>query len=147
MMPRGAGGAARPAPGRRRRHVENIESRSARASKRPRPVTVDELLALAAALNCPPVSLLVPPDDPGGPYAVTPAMTESRFSARAWIRGAGPLLGDEDNPNEYDDPREYYSELPRGEYFTPGHMTSDGEAWVGPVQQGPPRPLRKESNS
>ena len=35
--------------------IENIESRSARASKRPRPVTVDELLALAAALAVAPV--------------------------------------------------------------------------------------------
>jgi transcriptional regulator with XRE-family HTH domain len=113
---------------------------------RPRPVTVDELLALAAALNCPPVCLLVPPDDPGEPYAVTAALTEDRFSVRAWIRGAGPLLGDEDHPNKYDDNREYYAELPPGEYFTPGHMTSDGEAWVGPVQQGPPS-RRKESEN
>jgi transcriptional regulator with XRE-family HTH domain len=101
---------------------------------RPRPVTVGELLALAAALNVPPVCLLVPPDDSDEPYAVTATVTASRFAVRAWIRGAGPLLDD-------DDPRDFYAELPRGEFYTPGHMTSDGEAWVGPVQQGPPRRL------
>jgi transcriptional regulator with XRE-family HTH domain len=111
---------------------------------RPRPVTVDELLALAAALNCPPVSLLVPPDDSGRPYAVTAAVTASRFEVRAWIRGTGPLL---DNGELLDDdPRQFYAELPRGESYTPGHMTSDGEAWVGPVQQGPPRPRTEDSD-
>jgi transcriptional regulator with XRE-family HTH domain len=117
--------------------IENMESRSARASKRPRPVTVDELLVLAAALNCPPVCLLVPPDDSDAPYAVTTAVTESRFGVRAWIRGTEPLLDD-------DDPRDFYAELPRGEFYTPGHMTSDGEAWVGGTQQGPPRSWQED---
>jgi len=124
--------------------VSKIEGQRESATRPPRQVTVDELLALAAALNCPPVSLLVPPDDSDEPYAVTAAVTGSRFGVRAWIRGAGPLLDDGELLD--DDPREYYGELPRGEYFTPGHMTSDGEAWVGPVQQGP-RSLRKESDS
>jgi transcriptional regulator with XRE-family HTH domain len=111
--------------------------RESPASHRPRPVTVDELLALAAALNVAPVCLLVPPDDYQEPYVVTATVTKGRFAVRAWIRGVGPLLGD-------DDPREFYAELPRGEFYTPGHMTSDGEAWVSGTQQGPP--LRKESD-
>jgi len=100
-------------------------------------VSVAELLALAAVLNCPPVMLMTADErsQPGyrpryvNPvYQVTPAVTEDMGTVRAWIRGAGPL-------GEHDDTREYYAELPVGESFTPGHMTSDGEAWVGPVQQ------------
>jgi transcriptional regulator with XRE-family HTH domain len=99
-------------------------------------VSVDELLALAAVLNCPPVMLLTaderdqPDYEPGRVtlnYQVTPKVTSDMGGVRAWIRGAGPL--------DDADPRDYYAELPRGESFTPGHMTSDGEAWVGPVQQ------------
>jgi Helix-turn-helix domain len=95
-------------------------------------VSTDELVALAAVLNCPLVMLLTT-DDEAAPYQVTPTTTESMFGARGWMRGAGPLADA--------DTRDYYAELPRGESFTPGHMTSDGEAWVGPVQQGPPRRL------
>lgn len=100
-------------------------------------VSVDELLALAAVLNCPPVMLMTaderdhPDYEPGRvvfDYQVTPVETSDMAHVRAWIRGAVTLTAD-------DDPREYYAELPRGESFTPGHMTSDGEAWVGPVQQ------------
>jgi transcriptional regulator with XRE-family HTH domain len=103
-------------------------------------VSVDELLALCAVLNCPPVMLMTaderdhPDYEPGGVilnYQVTPTAASDMGHMRAWIRGAVTLNAD-------DDPREYYAELPRGESFTPGHMTSDGEAWVGPVQQGPP---------
>ena len=100
-------------------------------------VSVAELLALAAVLNCPPVMLMTADERsqhgyrPGyvNPvYQITPAVTEDMGMVRAWIRGAGPL-------GEHDDPREYYAELPMGESFTPGFTTSDGEAWVGPVQQ------------
>jgi transcriptional regulator with XRE-family HTH domain len=100
-------------------------------------VSVAEMFALAAVLNCPPVMLMTaderkqPGYRPGyvNPnYQVTPTLAEDMSQVRAWIRGAGPL-GDDDDPGEY------YAELPRGESFTPGHMTSDGEAWVGPVQQ------------
>jgi len=104
---------------------------------RPRPVTVDELLALAAALNVAPVHLLVPPDDPGAPYPVTSKITTRRFSARAWIRGIGPIDPDAD-------PREFYTEVPEGEFYTPAHADSSGE-FIGAVQQGPPP--RKESDS
>jgi len=71
--------------------IENIESRSARASKRPRPVTVDELLILADALNVFPVHLLVRPDDGDKLYQVTAAVTEPGYRVRHWIRGLQPL--------------------------------------------------------
>jgi transcriptional regulator with XRE-family HTH domain len=99
-------------------------------------VSVAEMFALAAVLNCPPVMLMTADErdeadyQPGRVnlnYQVTPTVTSDMGSVRAWIRGVGSLLDD-------DDPREFYAELPRGEYFHPGHMTSDGEAWVGPVQ-------------
>jgi transcriptional regulator with XRE-family HTH domain len=93
--------------------IENIESRSARASKRPRPVTVDELLALAVALNVAPVHLLVPPDDPGRPYEVTSQVRDDRSGVRAWIRGIGPFV----DPGA--DPRQFYAEVPLDEYYVP----------------------------
>jgi hypothetical protein len=102
---------------------------------------VDELLVLAAALNCPPVSLIVPPDDSDQPYAVTAAVTAGRFGVRAWIRGVGPLL-DNDGLLD-DDPREYHSELPRGEFYLPAYAGDDDREGHGSVQQGPPRPRRK----
>jgi transcriptional regulator with XRE-family HTH domain len=117
--------------------IENIESRSARASKRPRPVTVDELLVLAVALNVAPVHLLVPPDDPDAPYPVTAKVTARRFPVRGWIRGIGPIDPDADD-------REFYTEVPPGEFYHPAGMSSDGEAFTGAVQQGPPR-QREES--
>jgi transcriptional regulator with XRE-family HTH domain len=68
--------------------IEDIESRSRRGGrKHPRPVTVDELLALADALNVAPVHLLVPVDDGDQPYQVTAAVAAERFRVRAWIRG------------------------------------------------------------
>ena len=88
--------------------IENIESRSARASKRPRPVTVDELLALAAALNVAPVHLLVPPDDYRKPYRLTSTVRETAVYVRHWIRGEIQLPGA--------DPREYFGEVPLTEY-------------------------------
>ena len=88
--------------------IENIESRSARASKRPRPVTVDELLTLAAALNVAPVHLLVSPDDFVKPYRLTSGINTAAVYVRYWIRGFLPL-GEAD-------PREYFSEVPRTEY-------------------------------
>jgi transcriptional regulator with XRE-family HTH domain len=100
-------------------------------------VSVAELFALAAVLNCPPVMLMTaderdhPDYQPGrviSNYQVTPVVAEDMGHVRAWIRGVTPLTED-------DDPRDYYGALPVGESYHPGHMTSDGEAWVGPVQQ------------
>jgi transcriptional regulator with XRE-family HTH domain len=115
--------------------IENIESRSARASKRPRPVTVDELLTLAIALNVAPVHLLVPVNDPDAPYPVIGGVRARRFGVRAWIRGVGPIDPDAD-------PREFHSAVPRGEFYTPAGTTSSGH-FIGATQQGAPR-SRKE---
>jgi hypothetical protein len=117
--------------------IENIESRSARASKRPRPVTVDELLILALALNVAPVHLLVPPDDPDENYPVLGGVRESQFAVRAWIRGIGPIDPDAD-------PREFGAEVPRGEFYWPTHTDSDG-VQIHATQQGPPRPRKEDS--
>jgi transcriptional regulator with XRE-family HTH domain len=55
-----------------------------------RRVDVDDLLALAKALNVSPVALLVPVDlDGDAPYGVTPALTTTAAQARAWISGRG----------------------------------------------------------
>jgi transcriptional regulator with XRE-family HTH domain len=111
--------------------IYKIEGQRESATRPPRQVTVDELLALAAALNVAPVHLLVPPDGNDVPYRVTSKITSWRFPVRAWIRGAGPIDPDAD-------PREFFAEVPRGEFYTvadPGYGT----------QQGPP--LRKESEA
>jgi hypothetical protein len=49
------------------------------------------------------------------------------------IRGVLPLL-----PG--DDAREYWSEVPPGEFYTPAHRSGDGEVMIPAVQQGPPMP-------
>ena len=105
---------------------------------RPRPVTVDELLVLALALNVAPVHLLVPTDYSEG-YRITGAVSTDASSARAWIRG---VLGLQ-IPGE--DAREYYSEVPEGEFYTPAHWSGDGEVMIPAVQQVPPR--RREEDS
>jgi transcriptional regulator with XRE-family HTH domain len=61
--------------------VANLES------GRRRSVAVDEVYALALALNVAPVHLLVPVDDGDQPYQVTATVTAERFRVRAWIRG------------------------------------------------------------
>lgn len=92
--------------------IENIESRSARASKRPRPVTVDELASLALALDVFPVHLLVPVDDDQQPYAVTATVTEPGFRVRGWIRGLFPLR----RLPRVGDVRQLWSEVPADEF-------------------------------
>jgi transcriptional regulator with XRE-family HTH domain len=68
--------------------IENIESRSRRGgTKRPRSVTVDELMALGRALDIAPVYLLTGLGDDGEPYPVTETISESTGRARQWIRG------------------------------------------------------------
>ena len=104
--------------------IENIESRSARASKRPRPVTVDEMLALAAALNVAPVHLLVPVDDFGESYRITSGVSERADKVRHWIRGVLPLRDG--------DPREFFAEVPRTEY----DWKQQGVSWPLPSDQG-----------
>ena len=99
---------------------------------RPRPVTVDELLTLAIALNVAPVHLLVPVDDPDETYPVIGGVQARRFGVRAWIRGIGPIDPDAD-------PREFGAEVPRGEFYWPTYTDHDG-AQIHATQQGPPRP-------
>jgi transcriptional regulator with XRE-family HTH domain len=95
-----------------------LEGQRESATRRPRPVSVDELLALAAALDVAPVHLLVPPypspqwggtgkqatnlarspDDPNTPndempYQVTSGREVPCWRARQFIRGIRPLPG------------------------------------------------------
>jgi transcriptional regulator with XRE-family HTH domain len=53
---------------------------------RPRPVTVDELLVLALALDIAPVHLLAGLDDQA-PYPATPSVSVRAVVARRWMRG------------------------------------------------------------
>src|SRR3990170_7421235 len=62
--------------------VANLES-----GKR-KNVTVQELFALALALDVSPTNLLVPLDD--RPYQLTPTRTENADLVRAWVRGEEP---------------------------------------------------------
>jgi transcriptional regulator with XRE-family HTH domain len=96
--------------------VANLES------GRRRSVTVDELLALALALNCPPMYLLIPPDAPGEPYAVTPAVSESRRNVAAWFAGEGPILP---RLPLVGDIREFYAELPEDKFYAMTGATED----------------------
>src|SRR5260370_36781588 len=70
--------------------IYKIEGQRESATRPPRQVTVDELLALAAALNVAPASLLVHPDDIE-PYSVTGAVIRVAPEVRQWIRGEVPL--------------------------------------------------------
>jgi hypothetical protein len=119
--------------------IYKIEGQRESSTRPPRRVTVDELLILAIALNVAPVNLLVPPDDSDTPYPLTSRITARRFSVRAWIRGVGPIDPDASL-------REFYTEVPEGEFYTPAHTDSSGE-FIGAVQQGPPRPRQEESDS
>jgi transcriptional regulator with XRE-family HTH domain len=114
-----------------------LEGQRNPAKRHPRPVTVDELLVLALALNVAPVHLLVPPDDSDAPYPVTAKVTTRRFPARGWIRGIGPIDPDAD-------PREFGAEVPRGEFYNPTYTDHDG-VQIHATQQGPPRCRKEET--
>ena len=64
-----------------------------------RAVTVDDLFALAVALDIAPVHLLVTPDE-----------DETSARRRAWVRGLDALDGD---------PRLYFSQVPHAEFRQP----------------------------
>lgn len=72
--------------------LANIESgRRDKDGRRRRDVSVDELLALALALDVAPVHLLVP--ERVEPYQVTPTVENDTVLVRNWVRGFVPLPG------------------------------------------------------
>jgi transcriptional regulator with XRE-family HTH domain len=108
------------APGLTAQALYKLEGQRAAASRRPRPVSVDELLALALALNVSPLHLLVPIDDFGKSYRLTSEVSTSADYVRAWVRGMMPL-GDAD-------PREFFSQVPRTEH----DWKNQGVSWPVP---------------
>ena len=87
--------------------IAKIEAGAASGRTKGRKVSIEELLILAAALGVSPIHLLVPLDDES-PVAVTPEVTRSARSVRAWIRGQIPL--------READARTFYSEAPPNEF-------------------------------
>ncbi|WP_158642423.1 helix-turn-helix domain-containing protein [Actinomadura sp. WAC 06369] len=83
--------------------------------RRRRNITVDELLALACALDVAPVHLLVPTDG-NDPYLVTHDRFVRPARAREWVRGRHPL--------PWSDPRLFFSEVP-AEEWEPPEMTQE----------------------
>jgi hypothetical protein len=69
-----------------------LESQRDRTDRPPRPVTVDELLILAYALDVAPVHLIVGLND-DTPLPVSTEWSVSAEGARLWIRGLAPLSG------------------------------------------------------
>jgi hypothetical protein len=67
--------------------IYKIEGQRESATRPARRVTVDELLALALALDVAPVHLMVPVDDSAEPYHVTATVAAGRSRVRGWIRG------------------------------------------------------------
>jgi transcriptional regulator with XRE-family HTH domain len=100
--------AAAGAPHLTAQAIYKIEGQRESATRPPRQVTVDELVALGVALNVAPLHLLVPPDDYKKAYLLTSTISERAVYVRHWIRGEIPLPGA--------DPREYFAEVPRTEY-------------------------------
>jgi transcriptional regulator with XRE-family HTH domain len=86
--------------------IENIESGRRSDGRRRRAVTVDELIALALALDVAPVHLVVPLDD-DQPWAMTETVTKRAHVARQWFRGLHALKDT--------DRRIYYSQVPERE--------------------------------
>ena len=63
-----------------------LEGQRESKTRRPRPVTVDELLVLAYVLDAAPAHLIVGLDD-NTPFPVTPELSVPAIDARRWIRG------------------------------------------------------------
>lgn len=90
--------------------IDNIETgRRHKDGTRRRHVTVDELFALALALNAPPLYLLIPPDGLNQPYPVTATEVLPRHQVAAWFTGTGPILP---SLSSAGDTRRYYAERP-----------------------------------
>ncbi|MGH8792123.1 MAG: helix-turn-helix domain-containing protein [Stackebrandtia sp.] len=58
-----------------------------------RHLTLDDFLALAAALEVPPLSLLLPADDPNAIVEITPDLRLGAARVAAWVAGEVPLPG------------------------------------------------------
>jgi transcriptional regulator with XRE-family HTH domain len=101
-----------------------LEGQRESAARRPRQVTVDELLALALALNCPPLYLVIPPDDLDEPYPITATMANSRRNVAEWFAGEGPIMPR--GLHLVGDIRKYYSELPEDKFYAKlGHKKDE----------------------
>lgn len=70
-----------------------------------RGVTLDDVIAIAAALGVSPLHMIVPLDDNGAQLA--PSLTVSTADARAWLRGQRPL--------QEADERLFYAQTPESE--------------------------------
>ena len=125
------------APGLTAQALYKLEGQRGRDDRPPRPVTVDELLALALALNVAPVHLLVPPDDYQAPYPVTATLASPAHKVRGWVRGLfvrpdaeiRPVLGPGGELAGLDigrlpravDVRDFWSEVPPAEFEARQH--------------------------
>lgn len=101
--------------------IANIENgRRDATGRRRRHVTVDELLALAIALDVAPVHLMAPLEE--GAYWVTPKVATKIGLLRHWIRGT------ESFPRG--NRRVFFSEVPEREWEPPPPLSAeDIEAW------------------
>lgn len=101
--------------------IANIENgRRDATGRRRRHVTVDEVLALAIALDVAPVHLMVPLEE--GAYWVTPRGMTKIGLVRHWIRGTEPFPSG--------DRRVFFSEVPEQEWEPPPPLSAeDIEAW------------------
>lgn len=98
------------------------------AGHRRRFVTVDEVVALALALDVAPVHLVIPPDAADeDEYRITPTSVVSVRDVRAWFRGYYPVLGRS--------VRDFHGEAPESEYglmqLAPQARTDPDEAIRG----------------
>jgi transcriptional regulator with XRE-family HTH domain len=72
-----------------------------------RAVSLEEAMRLAFALNVAPVHLLVDPDS-DEPIVPVVGHELEPWAARAWIRGQKPIM--------WQEPRVYFSEIPKSEF-------------------------------
>lgn len=110
--------------------LSNIETgrRATKDGPRRRYLTVDEVVALALALDVAPVHLVVPPDAADeDEYRITPTSVVSVRDVRAWFRGYYPVLGRS--------VRDFHGEVPESEYgliqLAPQARTDPDEAIRG----------------
>lgn len=84
----------------------------ARIERGTRGVPLDEALAIAAALEVSPLSLVLPAES-GDPIAITPSIVVTSAEARAWLRGDEPLPGQDREFFEQELPVEWIDVLVR----------------------------------